>query len=302
MNLLLAVCVLAGMMNARIRFEESSSVRQSGRSICLAAEVIQTSGDFLVIEPGELCALQPSCPEGKIFSPEGSLSGCAVVNMKELAWEFTLAEAGEYEIWLRAFFPLAACYNHVEQMDDGERQRFVDSVDAAKIDKYAALPGDDQMRDKWLEPKIWHWFLNSTYQLSAGRHRLWFPPSGAWCGGCLLDRIVLVKKGSSVKAASATKDNRRVVRAQSGSVVSRRIKTERIAKWIFEADTDAGDGAVALEYSYGGEKWHKFDSGELHTVPDKSDYLYIRIAISAAESGVQPVVYNYRFKVEKRAK
>ncbi len=300
MNALLAVCVLASMMNARIRFEESDSVRQSGRSMCLATEVVQTSGDWLVIEPGELCGFQPSGPGGRVFSPTGSVSGCALVNMKELEWEFELAEGGEYEVWMRALFPLAACYNHREQMDGGECERFVDSADACKVDKYAALPGGDQMKGKWLEPNFWHWYLNTTYVLSAGRHRYWFPPNGAWCGGCIMDRIVLVRKGSGVKAETAAKSNRRVVRAKSGEVVSRRIKTERIAKWLFDADVDAGGGAVALEHSYGGDVLSPLVPGKVQTVPDTDEYLYIRVRLSAAEAGMQPMVYNYRFRVEKK--
>ena len=302
MNMLLASCLIAGMMNARIRFEDSDAVCQAGRSMCLATEVVQTSGSHLVIEPGDLCRFQPSSPDGRVFAAEGSVSGCALVNMKELAWNFVLAEAGEYEVWMRALFPLAAGYNHTESMDGGEAARFVDSADGGKVDKFSELPGGDAMKGKWLEPNLWHWYLNTSYVLSAGRHRYEFPSNFAWCGGCILDRIVLVKKGSGIKAENATLDNRRVARRKSGTVISRRIKTERIAKGTFEADMDAGGGMISIEYSYDGENWLALEQGAVRSVPADSEYLYIRIRLDAAETGIQPMIRNYRFKVEKRAK
>lgn len=296
-----AVCEGA-MINARIRFEESDAMRQCGKSLCLATTVVQTGGDFLVLEPYEFTAFQPANPNGKVFAPEGSVSGGALTHMKELGWSFEIADAGRYDVWLRAWFPLAAGYNHSEQMDDGETLVVNDSVDGAKIDKFEALPGANQMADKWLQPKMWHWFKNHPYDLSAGRHVFRFPANGAWCGGCLLDRIVLVKQGSAVNAEEAGKTHRRVVRARSATLLSRRIRTDRIAAWTFETSQERGGGDIALEYFYGGETGRTLEPGKVYAVPENSGYLYIRFRFTAAETGFQPLVYSYRFRVEKKPK
>jgi len=297
---LVAGTASADMMNARIRFEESESVVQAGRSLCLKTEIVQELPGVLLIEPNEFSVFQPANPKAKVADFEGSLSHATVTHMKELGWRFEITDPGEYVVWMRAWFPLAAGYNHGEKMDDGEQMAVVDSVDGAKIDKFGPLPGGSAMDDKWLEPKMWHWYPNRTYKLDKGRHFLHFPANGAWCGGCLLDRIVLVKKDVDTKAELADAAARRVVRAKGGEIVSRRIKTERIAKWTLEAEAEKGNGELAFEYSYGGETWTAFKPGEVMTTGEAKDYLYIRIRLTGAEKGLQPIVYGYRFRVEKR--
>jgi hypothetical protein len=187
-------------------------------------------------------------------------------------------------------------------LDDGESTVVFDSVDGGKIDKFGPLPGGSAMDDKWLEPKMWHWYSNRTYKLAKGKHFLHFPPNGAWCGGCLLDRMVLIKKGCGEAAELADPQGRRVVRAPVGEVVSRRIKTERIAKWTLEVEAEKGDGNLVFEYSYGGETWTAFTPGEVLSPDDKTEYLYIRIRLAGVEKGLQPIVYGYRFRVEKKEK
>lgn len=305
----LAIAALAGlfvcaasaeMMNARIRFEPSEAVSQAGRSLCLKTEVAQLRPGALVIEPADFSVCQPANPQGRIVKAEGSLSQAAVTHMKELGWDFEIADPGEYVVWMRAWFPLAAGYNHVETMDGGEKSCVNDSVDGAKIDKFGPLPGESAMDGKWLEPKMWHWFANRTYRLEKGRHFLHFPPNGAWCGGCLLDRIVLVKKGADIRAESADLSGRAVKRPSSAEVVSRRIKCERIASWTFDSDADAGDGRISYCYSYDGGSWTEFTPGERVAVGEKAVYLHIRIGLSSSGRGPAPVVYGYRFRVEKK--
>lgn len=299
---LAAMSASGEMMNARIRFEESDAIRATGHSLCLATEVVQASGDWLVLEPNEFSCFQPANPMAKVFAAEGAVSGCALQNMKELGWNFELAEDGEYEMWMRAWFPIAAGYNHMERMDDDPPFMSVDSADGNKIDKYGQLPGSAQMADKWLQPRMWHWFKNNTYTLKKGKHFLHFPPNGAWCGGCLLDRQVLVKKGSAVKAENATLANRKVARAASGVLTSRRIKTDRIAAWAFEATMDKGAGEIGLEYSYGGESWNSLMPGKTYKTSEGCGYLYIRVKMTAAVKGVPPLVYGYKFRIEKKEK
>ena len=81
---------------------------------------VSKAGDALVVEPGEFSLFQPANPQGRVFAAEGSLSGLCIAHMKELAWDLEIAEDGDYEVWMRALFPLAANYNHGERMDGGE--------------------------------------------------------------------------------------------------------------------------------------------------------------------------------------
>lgn len=289
----------AAMMNARIRFEDSPAVNQAGKSMCLKSSIVQKAGaEALLIEPGEFSVFQPANPKAKVFAAEGSVSGQALAHMKELGWRFTIAEPGEYLVYLRAFFPLAAGYNHNERMDDGERQIVFDSADALKVDKFAPLP--HEMDGKWLEPNAWHWLSNFSYELKAGEHFFHWPANGAWCGGCLLDRIVLVKKGSKLGPGEVTKNCRVESKVEGGVITSRRIKTERIARWTIEAELDKGDGDVVFEYSYDRGNWTAFRPGEVVETAEDGGYLYVRIRFTAAEKGVQPMIYSYRFRVEKR--
>ena len=293
----------AAMMNARLKFEETPALVQSGRSICFARTLGQRPGaEALVLEPGEFTVFQPANERAAITNAEGSVSGQTLMHMKELGWRFTVAEPGEYSVWLRAKFPLAAGYNHGEIMDDGEYQRIHDSVDDCKADKFAPLPS--QMGGKWLEPGLWHWFRNCDYTLAKGEHFFHWPANGAWCGGCLLDRIVLIKKGSVLKPQDIRADATMLPssEAKSAVAVSRRIKTERIARWSFTARYDAGDGRLDFEYSYGGRDWRAFTPGEVIETPEGAGYLYLRLGFTAPETvgAKPPLVYTYQFKVEKK--
>lgn len=295
-------CFGDGMMNARIRFEAGEGVRLSGKSACLETVVEQTEAGDLWIGAGEFTVVQPANAMAAATNAEGSVTGAAVVHMKELGWEFELKEGGEYEVWMRGWFPLAAGYNHVERMDGGEKRRVDDSVDGGKIDKFGPIPGGGEMEGKWLEPKTWHWYRNFTYRLEAGRHVLHFPPNGAWCAGAMLDAMALVRKGGGGAAAAekAAGRGRKVIRAKRGVATSRRIKLERIAKWKFEPRASAGDGKIEFEYSYGGEKWERLEPGKTYDVDGREGYLYVRIVLEADGGKVPPVVWGCNFRVEKK--
>lgn len=298
---LTAAVVQAEMVNARIRFEESDALVVCEKTMHLKQEVVQTSGDWLVIDPDAFTEFQPADPNGSFVHPEGALSPVSLVHVKELGYGFSLATAGEYDVWMHVWFPLAAGYNHGERMDDGEVVTVWDSVDAMKIDKFGQLPSGSAMRDKWLQPNMWHWIKNMTYDLGEGLHRWHWPSPNAWRGGCHLDRIVLVKKGSSVKPDEAPTTNRKVVRAEQGATVSRRVKTERIRSWRFDAQHAAGGGKIAFSYSFGGETWQPFEPEKVYRVPPDSGYLHLRIDFEAAPDGAeQPVLHGYRFRVEKK--
>ena len=295
---LAALGARAEMMNARVRFEPSDDVRLSERSACLATEIRQDSGDWLVIEPGEFTVFQPSNEKSDVSAASGSVSGQTVTWMKELGWSFALKEAGTYDVWMRARFPLAANYNHSERMDEGVAATVSDSADGRRVDKFAGT-SMFTVQDAWLEPGHWHWFKSKSYELAAGRHFFHWPANGAWNGGCELDRLVLVRRSSDVEAESAGLENRTVVRAKTGTLVSRRIRIGSVKAWTFEAVLKPGDGQVAIEYAYRADDWRPLAIGEVQAVPSGAEYLYLRIRLTAAEKGLQPRVDNFRFRVDK---
>lgn len=295
-----ALSAEAAMMNARIRFEDAEGVVQSGRCMHLKTEIVQTHGDWLVIEPTAFNEFEPSSEKGRITAKAESLEKNVIQNARVLGYDFTLAAGGTYDVWMRAQFPLAAGYNHSESMDGGEVRNVVDSVDGTRLDKYAALPGEDALAQYFLEPNLWHWYRNLTYDLKPGRHHWLWPRPGAWTANPWLDRIVLVRKGSAVKPEEATKDNMKVVRVKSGSVTSRRIKTERIRSWLFTCDKADNGGRVTLEYSYGGDRFEPLEAGRTYDVPEGSDYLYIRATFDGEAPDALPMIYNYNFRVEKK--
>ena len=300
MSVVAALSGQSAMMNARMRFEESDAVVQSGKCLHLKTEVVQTSGDWLVIEPTAFNAFEPSSERGRITTKEESLEKCVIQNARVLGYDFTLAEGGMYDVWMRAQFPLAAGYNHTESMDGGEARAVFDSVDGTRVDKYGSLPSGEALNQLFLEPNLWHWFKNLSYELKPGHHHWLWPRPGAWTANPWLDRIVLVRRGSQVRPETATKDNMKVVRAKSGSVTSRRIKTERIRSWLFTCDKAENGGKVTLEYSYGGDAFEPLEPGKVYCVPEKSDYLYVRISFDGSADGALPIVYGYNFRVEKK--
>lgn len=300
MTLAAALSVQSAMMNARMRFEESEAVVQSGKCLHLKAEVVQTSGDWLVIEPTAFNAFEPSSEKGRITTKEESLERNVVQNARVLGFDFTLAEGGTYDVWMRAQFPLAAGYNHSESMDGAEAQNVCDSIDGTRIDKYGALPSGSTLEQYFLEPNLWHWFKNLSYDLKPGRHHWLWPRPGAWTANPYLDRIVLVRRGAAVKPQEASKANMKVVRAKRGSVTSRRVKTERIRSWLFACDAADNGGKVTLEYSYGGDAFEPLEPGKTYDVPEGSDYLYVRISFDGSADGALPIVYGYNFRVEKK--
>ena len=303
---LIALSVLslsAKMQRGRVQFEESEALSQSGNTICFPVCVEQKSGDYLVIEGEDFFRYAPTKKDCRLLnSPNYSNSG-AVVNARELIYDFAIATPGEYQVWIRAFFPRQANYNHSEFMDDGETRVISDSTDHHKISKTAKSGATTQVvLDNFLPSNTWHWTPNFSYTLDKGSHRwTWTSPS-AWCGGCILDKIVMIRKGSNVEPESAGTENRIVYRPKQGTLTSRRIRTERIAAWLFEYAAEPGDGSITVEYSYDKEHFLPLKSGEQHKIKHgQGEYLWIRIRMSNAPYGKQiPVIYHYDFKFEKK--
>ena len=299
--LLFAVCcsAFAGeMQNGRIRFEESADLKQIGKTVFFPVFIRQKSGDHLVIEAEDFSVFAPMANEHRLaFRPECS-NGCAIVNAGRLGYDFSIAQPGEYQVWIRAFFPLKANYNHDEKMDDGPVRNISDSADHNKVSKTARKTIS---RDCFLEPGFWHWTANFAYDLAKGKHH-WDWGNPAWCGGCILDKIVLIRKGSPVKPENAENNNRERISAKTGVLLSRRIKLARIASWKFEYIADPGDGHIQTEFSCDDGHFQPLKNGERYFVrSDKNEYLRIRIRMTnASENRRPPIIYHYAFFFEKK--
>ena len=294
--LLSVLSVHADMMNARLKFDSSDDIIDAGKSFALKTKVIQTSGEALVIDPSDLTLLQPTGSKGRILPTPDCLSGMTLTEMKELRFDFAIATPGEYETYIRARFPLAAGYNHLERMDDGNLSRAYDS--SLRLAVNHDLPAEDG----FLEPKLWHWVRNFTYTLSAGDHVFHWTEPQAWCGGCELDRIVLVKKGSGLKPEEVTKANRRLVRPSRAVVHSRPIRLADVAKWRLDYEVSSSN-AVRFDYALdSGATWTRAESGRDYPATDGAT-LRFRLTFAADPSDVvPPVVYTHQFKVEKTVK
>ena len=302
--LLLQSSLIAGnMQRGRIKFEESETLSQSGTTVILPVMTEQKSGDYLVIEGENLSSYAPvKTNQTLAYSPEYS-NGAAVINARVLGYDFMIAEPGEYQVWIRAYFPVQANFNHTESMDGAPIRKVIDSADPAKISK-AEKYGSQAMprRDHFLPPKVWHWTPNLTYHLTKGRHRWIWPSPSAWCGGCVLDKMVLIKKGNTLKPENADIKNQTLHRKMNGELISRRIKIKRIKAWMFEYTAAPGNGRIEVEYSYDEKNFKPLKNGTRYeTSGVKGEYLWIRIKMQNSEYGKQPpVLYHYVFKFEKK--
>ena len=303
--LIQSVLTAENMQRGRIKFEESEVLRQTGTTVIFPVITEQKSGEYLVIEGEDFSSYAPvKANQTLAYSPEYS-NGAAVINARSMGYDFVIAEPGEYQVWIRAYFPLQANYNHTESMDGDPAGKVIDSADPAKISKteksgFSAMP----VSAHYLPPKVWHWTPNRTYHLTKGRHRWrWLSPT-AWCGGCILDKIVLIKKTSALKPENANTENRILHRQKSGELISRRIKIARIKSWMFEYTAAPGEGKIDVEYSYDEQNFKPLKNGTRYeTSGVKSVYLWIKIKMQNTEYGkCPPILYHYVFKFQKKNK
>ena len=87
---LVAPCVYGELMNARLKFDSNEDIVAAGKSFCLKTEVVQTSGDALVIDPSDCTLLQSTGLKGAIVPSAECLSGAVMTEMKELRFDFSL--------------------------------------------------------------------------------------------------------------------------------------------------------------------------------------------------------------------
>ena len=277
------------LLSANLQFDIPEGVVQTGRTLALKTTVVQTSGDWLVIDGVEFSKYRPSGEKGRLEPSEGSLAPCVVRYASDLFYAFSISERGRYDVWERVRFPVKGHFNHSESMDYGAARRVSDSVDPINPDAY-------------LPPGCWHWVRTGDYELQRGGHLWRFLPPGAWGGGAELDRIVLVRQGSKTRPESATMKNREVRRIPEATLYAKRVNLSRVSSWKFAPMFDSGDGSVRFEYSLNQEDWHPVPVGDRMEVKPEDAQLFLRIRFVAAPDGKrQPIVYGYRFEIERTA-
>ena len=118
----------------------------------------------------------------------------------------------------------------------------------------------------------------------------------------MLDKIVLIRKGSPVKPEDAGIENRVRHSPENGTLLSRRIRTERIAAWQFEYAAAPGSGSVSVEYSYDEKHFYPLENRQRYPItPGRGEYLWIRIRMKNDPAGKRPpIIYHYAFSFEKR--
>lgn len=279
---------VASLLNANLQFDVPEGVMQAGRTLALKTSVVQNSGDWLVIDGDEFSRFCPAGEKGRLNPSEGALASSVIRCASDLSYSFILSERGTYDVWERVRFPIKGHFNHSESMNCGVARRVSDSVDSLNPDAY-------------LPPGCWHWVRTINYDLQRGEHSWRFLPPGAWGGGAELDRIVLVRQGSKVRPESATKGNREALRVPGATLNAKRVNLSRVLSWKLAPDFDSGDGEVCFEYSTDGENWRPIPAGERMDVKSGDDWLFIRLRLTAAPDGKrQPIVYDYRFEIERK--
>jgi hypothetical protein len=185
-------------------------------------------------------------------------------------------------VYLRAKFPLVAGWNHTEMMNDGMPERIVDSD---------SRPAN-----------IWVWCPGLVYELQKGKNVWLFPSPTAWCGGAVLDAMVLIPEGMNIKPEEVDEKSIKLEFPASGKTTTRRIKLQLIASWRLDFVTVPNGGKIAVEYSYDGEHFSALEAGKTYdTANVRQEYLYFRIIMETVKDAhISPFIHNLRFSIQRK--
>jgi hypothetical protein len=230
----------------------------------------QQGGEPLAFEAERATEIRLAPTKGQVRHDPAASGGLFLTHVDHAAFRFTLRTGGKYTAWYRGCFPWKGAWNHTENMDCGQSQIVVDS--------------QGEVLKKWL------WSKGPTYDLKAGEHCWNLSPSG-WCGGCGLDKLMLVPEGTPAPeglgppSASSTGKT-------SGVAITEQVAPRHVAAWGRVAVTNAsGTGQVKVEYTadHGGT-WQELPAdGSLSAVPPNRP-LAFRLTITADTDGATPFV------------
>lgn len=236
---------------------------------------VQNAGRPIVIETEKSTSIVFSSDSPKNVFQDKKRNVTAVRNVKRLENTIRVKTAGTYKVHYHAFFPVADEWNHIEQMDDG-RQIYV--KDCNKISGVG---------------NQWVWVKGPEYHLDPGLHTYLFPSPTAWCGGALLDKIVLLPadykkplwEGCPTVTPSRLPD--------SGSVLSNIFAISPFKSWRLDYEDNPCGGKIRIDYSYDrSNNWTSLPGKEPVVVPQSVTLLTFKISFFLAMDGRSPQIRN----------
>jgi len=279
-----AVFTAAGgeLQRANLKFEERQNISISDSIICIPSKIVQVSEGAIKIEAENFAAADLQRSDKRIESMPDASRNFAVSYAKMLRYELDITSPGKYQIYFRAKFPLVAFWNHTEVMNDGTAERIVDSD---------CRPAN-----------IWIWYSGMVYELQKGKNIWTFSSPGGWCGGAVLDSMVLMPEKMNIKPEDVNDKLSKLELPATGQAVSRRIKLQRIASWQLDFVPVPHGGRIVVEYSYDGESFFPVEAGKIYdTVNVRDEYLYFKINMETAKDAhISPFIYNLRFSIQRK--
>jgi len=250
----------------------------------LAREHLQRDGEPISIEAESSTRVVVYGSDAAPVENGEASGGYCIKDVTELENRLIIEHDGKYRAWYRAFFPLKGNWGHSEQMDDGRPQWVIDS-----------FHGPDQ---KWL------WVKGPVYSLDKGAHTYLFPAPTAWCGGALLDKIVLKPENGDEPIGMGPPVSMSRI-APQGELISNRFRLDEMLAWQLAYEKEDNAGKIELEYSYDcGKTWKKLPDGEvLETTPGVKRVTF-RITLVAGPEGTSPrirdlmLVGSYRSELD----
>lgn len=271
------------LVRAPLRFQEAENLATDGNMIRLFREYRQIAGNPIIFEAEEATVIELLDSGKRIVFDPGVSGGYCLEHVRRLEFQFDAVTPGRYRVWLRAWFPLKADYNHSERMNDGETRFAPDTH-----------PSD--------EPKVWRWVEGLEYTLEKGMNRHVFPAPTAFCGGARLDKVLLLPAGHAVPSGLGPAASP-VIGAQNGQAITRRINMERVNAWRLNFDVTENRGKAEVAYSYDKIAWQSVTPGQIMTVPEpKPGYLYFKFGIEGVAGSPSPWIQGLAFYVELEKK
>jgi len=264
----------------QLHIRQGSEIVRSKGWLQLNHEFIQNDGHFVVLEAENSSVLHFLSDKGAPTVDKTASGGYCIKNVRALKTTFVVNKAGTYQMWYRAWFPLKGNWNHWERMDDGPSRHRLDS--------------DYGPAEKWL------WGKGPQYQLSKGRHSLVFPKPTGWCGGALLDKIVISPAGTStpIGLGPAVSPTRHVL---FGEFACNALLLNDASTWELKYEEQLCGGSVRVEYSCDrGETWEILPKGEIKQAPAANIRVCFRFVLEAATDGDSPKLRNLNLVVNKK--
>lgn len=264
-----------------VRFETLENAVADGGLIRLRIEYRQEKDKPIVFEAEESMIIGLQSLDQRIMKDDQASAAHYLQNVKKLEADFMVETPGQYQVRLRAWFPVKAFYNHNACMDDGEVRQVVDS----------------QSND----PEVWFWTQGTVYDLSKGAHHYVFPSPSAFCGGARIDKVAILPV-SNAEVTGLGPEVSPVTTPLDGKAITKRINLRLIKSWQLNYEITENGGKVAVEYSFDQTIWKSMPSGKSVSVPvPKPRFVYFRFRLTGKIPGHSPWIQGVALTIEKES-